>query len=279
MIRVFLLIILLCNLALAYKCHYGVRCQDSRIGLGGYYTHLNSPRVSTHNGGGFLTLQEDLYWRWFYLGGELSAGVGGSSMSGIASASGNYESISDRNWFALVTINAGANLGSLEKPTFLYMSFSTDLYDVGFENNRGRFRDFGLFLGVGAFHRIMLTDKLALEPRANIAWNATRRLAGYGYNVRSDKLAGAFDGSYKAELSLGILYRGNAYNSVEDLGEVLAQKSRYEMPDFYARIKGMYYHMNALTMPYLDTQTIHHPEANNFVLMLEFGIGLNAPFN
>lgn len=174
MIRVFLLTILLCNLALAYKCHYGVRCQDSRIGLGGYYTHLHSPRVSTHNGGGFLTLQEDSYWKWFYLGGELSAGVGGSSMSGIASASGNYESISDRNWFALVTLNAGTNLGSLEKPTFLYMSFSTDLYDVGFEKNRGRFMDFGLFLGVGAFHRIMLTDKLALEPRVNIAWNATR---------------------------------------------------------------------------------------------------------
>ena len=37
--------------------------------------------------------------------------------------------------------------------------------------------------------------------------------------------------------------------------------------------------MNALTMPYLDTQTLHHRQANNFALMLEFGIGLNAPFN
>lgn len=277
-VQVILLYVSLCTSAWAWKCHYDFYCQDARIGLGGYYAHFTSPSVSTHNGGGFLTLQEHMHWKWFYLGIDAYSGIGGSSLSGVASGSGMYEKVSDRNWFFTFVTNIGMNFGSLEKPTFLYLTLSPEWYDIGFEKDRGRFINGMLLFGLGTFNRTMLTDKIGLESRANVAWDVTRRLVGYGYNVRSDQVVGAFDGSYKVELALGIVYRGNAYNGVEDVGKVLTSARRFEIPDFYAKIKGIYYHTKGLNVPYLETQTLRYPTTDNFVFMLEFGIGLNAPF-
>lgn len=271
-------IILVCTSVSAYKCHYGIHCQDVRIGLGTYYANFSSVAlltdVNSHNLGGFVSFEDSHYWKWFYFSANLAAGIAGSTINAISSEKGQT-TIKDKSFFVIAEPRIGINLGSLSRPTFIYTTLFAEIYDFGFSNKIGRFRDVMMFWGLGVFHRFMLTPKFNLEAQTSFSMDINHRYTGYGFDTRSR----LFDGSYKAELSLGILYRGNAYNSVEDLGEVLAQKSSFEMPDFYAKIKGMYYHMNALTMPYLDTQTLHHPEANNFVLMLEFGIGLNAPFN
>lgn len=63
---------------MAYKCSEDFYCEDGRLGIGGYYSSFGSNAVTSDNVGGYLSLSDDHYFKWFYFGGVVRGGYGAS---------------------------------------------------------------------------------------------------------------------------------------------------------------------------------------------------------
>lgn len=196
-----LCVALLCGSALAYKCSEDFYCEDGRLGIGGYYSSFGSNAVTSDNVGGYLSLSDDHYFKWFYFGGVVRGGYGASYLDMKQGGA----SKKDTNQLLAVEPRIGINLGSLRTPTFIYFAMPLESYDVALDDTNTRFANYMFFIGGGIFNRTLLTQTFGLESRVSFTTNVRHR-----YYVSDARASKRFDGSYRIEASFGILRRGNA---------------------------------------------------------------------
>ncbi|RDU67485.1 hypothetical protein CQA53_00180 [Helicobacter didelphidarum] len=96
---------------------------------------------------------------------------------------------------------------------------------------------------------------------------------GYGYNIMARHKSYSFnkeswfkEGGHRLEASLAVIL---GYGIGEN------HQERRKKLDFYAKLKGVYHRINPFNIMQFDG-TIHtYPASNNFLLLFEFGIGLD----
>lgn len=249
--------------ARCYKYNNSAFCGSGYIGIGGYYTDFTGPTSTSYGGGAYLSLISKFYLEWLHIGLDSTIGIGGFVLNSPLNLSPQTQT--DIGYFGSATISIGVNLDYLQLtiPTIAYVSFSADNYDVSINDSEHGFFTANLFLGFGAFSRLTLNERLHLELEVNMGFGFMRRYGGHGFYSILD----GFNGSYRLEGIIGLMWRDYA----------ILPKYKRRMPDFYTRIRSIYYYISSADLPYsgsiLNTQTIQSPQSHNFRMMFEVGLG------
>ena len=241
-------------------------CGSVYIGLGGYYTDFTGPTSTSSGGGGYLSLTSKNFIKWFYIGSDGMFGLGNYKLQSFLNTSRPI--VEDLGYFVLLNLNlVGIDFDKFFGiPLLFYMNVAVDFQDFTIHKYGQGFLYGSGFLGFGAFSRIMLTERFGLDFQLNLSYNFIRSYQSYGIKHKVE----GFDGSYKLEAVIGMVWKDY---------EILPTERKRRIPDFYARMKGIYYDMSPMNVAYFgDTrlfngQTIHSPKTQNFMLMFEVGLG------
>lgn len=257
-----LLVMIFPTVMWAIKC-YDSHCSDLRLGIGGYYANFTGPTSSSQGKGGYLTFSSKSYNDRLYLGGDTSIGFGQYVLN--TSLNNLQKTKEDFGYFLSTALHVGTNLGSRSTPLLIYPILSAEWHKDTIKEYSQGFFNMNFSIGIGTYTRLMLGEKFGLDFQAGASYIFAKRYIGYGFNQSS-----WFDKDYRLEVAIGLIYRQN------DIA------SDTKNPDFYIRAKGVYYGVNTMDIAYFgDTtyfngQTLHFPKSQNFMILLEMGLGLHS---
>ncbi len=234
-------------------------CMSVLLGLGGYYFN-NSPSKSGY--GGYLSISSDFFFEWLYVGIDAIFGLGKytSSFNSILT----NEKV-DNSFFTYPIYSAfrvGVDFGHFSNvPIFAYIDISSNIRDASFARYINGVFNANVFLGLGVASRIPISQTFRLDMRANLSFSMFENYSGRGiYYVRR-----GFDGSYRFELMFGAIWSIYSADTLYASSKIL---------DIYTRLRGIYNKdLGAKTNLIFMNNTLNFPKADNFTLMLEFGLG------
>ncbi|RDU66696.1 hypothetical protein CQA53_02670 [Helicobacter didelphidarum] len=254
----FFLLFILTNITYAYRC-YESRCDDLRFGVGMYYSNFNSINTPNYsNIGGILTGYAGGYWsNRLYAGVDLYGGLGNSTIQG--NFIGNADVISNRlHFFYNATLHIGVNANTMKNPLFISLDMPAERQDF-YGNREQRLRHISVYLGGSILGRYALREDIDLEYQIGYAHTIFTRFASFYFNDL------VFFNGYRIDMGLGVIMRRD-YDGVYE--------KRRKKPDFYAKIRGSYYQADPLEKGGIT----YHIMDKSFMLMFEFGIGLDATY-
>lgn len=236
----------------AYRCHSD-RCTDLRFGLGSYYGNFTTHYGDINDIGGLFSGLMEGHWRYFNVGFDLN----------MAYAYQHNKHFGSQTFTYTISPYIGANTGSLHKPFFIDFVMPLEYYEFGLSTNY-RERNASIFFGGRIYQRIPITEEHEIEYSLSYSVAPFVRRAFYNHNELYDELVKG-NNIHRIEFNLGYLYRN-------DLENVYQEEDRLKRPDFYTRLKAIYYRQNQVEL----TPTLQYPSANNFALMLEVGVSLDT---
>ncbi|RDU63217.1 hypothetical protein CQA53_08725 [Helicobacter didelphidarum] len=221
-----------------------------------YYGGFDTlPDSRASNLGGFLSFSFGHYWQ---SGLTLNLdGMGGYGASGIVDSATMYKRT---HFIVLVNPSIGYNISSdLNNPLVISLNIPMDVYNMARITPQA-FVNPMYFLGVSVFNRKMINQNLGIEYSLGYGFNILKRYMGASFDESF-----TFSGGNRFEASLGVILR----RDIEP-----PYINRAKKADFYARIKGIYYNMNAFHATYTNADIIY-PKANNFMLLFEVGMSMD----
>lgn len=258
------------NLTVA-KC-FDTSCTMLKAGFGAYYAGFVMPSTIAFNGfGAHISANASRHWRWFVIGVD-----GGFGFSGVKAHTASTST--SVNFGSLVNIEPyiGVNLGSLENPIFVSLTLPVDHYGFGFAPNNNL--DAMTLFEVGG----ALSGNIALAQGFGINFKLGYSYAyagNYGIKRRNIDMGGLnqdpatievrdhyknhtmpLNGAHIWELALGTTFEREyaEYSTIKIL---------------YAYLKCKYYTINAPNSAIVEGVLLEYSYANNFVTMLELGVG------
>lgn len=255
-------VILSFNIAFAYKC-YESYCAHFGIGSGVAYANFKAGGMPDFNNiGGYLSAFANYYSKRLAFNYDLQVGLFNVAQSGYIQGLNNINSQDRMGGFVLMDLNAGLNLGSLDKPILLTLSLPVNMYNLGW-NVAQRLSSEAIFLGFNLYSNTKLTERLRLSYQLGYSYCVSGR-----YRIDSYANIATLKGGHRLLFNLNLLYkRENAESSF----------TNKDKADFYASLKGIYYMLEPSNTIHINNTPLHYNASNNLMLTLEFGVSFGIP--
>ncbi|STP14151.1 Uncharacterised protein [Helicobacter mustelae] len=236
------------DMASAFRCHSD-RCTDFRLGLGSYYGNFQTHYGNLNNVGGLFSISSETYRKYFHIG-----------INGTVTY--NYQTNKNFNaqsFIYFISPYIGINTGSLKTPFLIGLVIPIGYYSFGIGSPQ-RELNVSVFFGGRIYQRIPLSEihHLEYDLSYSIAPWVRHAFAGFNKLVKNANV-------HRVEFSFGYIHR-------RDIVNVYEKEDRLKRPDFYAKVKGIYYRQNELHL----TPSLNYPSGNNFAVMLEMGVSLDT---
>lgn len=255
-------VILSFNMAFAYKC-YESYCSHFGIGAGVAYANFKAGGMPDFNNvGGYLSAFTNYHSKRFAFNYDLQVGLFNVAQHGYIQGLNHINPPNSMGGFVLIDLNAGLNLGSLDKPILLTLSLPVNMYNLGW-NVAQRLSSESIFLGFNLYSNTKLTERLRLSYQLGYSY-----CVGGRYRIDSYANIAALNGGHRLLFSLNLLYkRENAESSL----------TNKDKADFYVSLKTIYYMLEPSNTIHINNIPVHYNASNNLMLTLEFGVGFGIP--
>ena len=225
-------------------------CEFGRIGIGGGYYGLQGSNANADSYIGYVSLGiKEVYKARFQGAFDIVLGGGRGNLKGSAFPQGISKS-GDVFIFE-PTIKFGVNVLTKRVPLFVNIVGGIEGYRLGF-NNDSTFRRVAGLVGVELNGEIPAGDRLRFTYGAGYSWIAR---VDYDFGKTTTIAKGSIK-NYAVNANIGLEY---------DL-----PKGLYT----YAKLIGKYQHNNATSSATYNGMQVSYPASDNFVGMLEIGLGV-----